>query len=63
MQINRAKGVAVDPDFYWIPIHPLTPRGVKLQLVVRPDGVAHYGHYSPKDTHWTHYAPLPKFKD
>lgn len=50
----------VNTQHKWIPVGPDTPRGVKLQLVCRRDGVAHYGHYTEK-SHWTHWFPLPTF--
>ena len=58
--INSAKTAAVDRAYHWTPIDRDTPRGVKLQLISRPAGVAVYGIYTG-DPHWTHYAPLPTF--
>ena len=52
---------AVDPAYRWRPVNTDTPRGTKLQLIVRGDGVASYGQYHP-GSKWTHWAPLPAFK-
>lgn len=52
---------SVDPSYHWLPVSADTPRGTKLQLIVRPDGVAQYGHYTP-GSKWTHYALLPTFE-
>lgn len=53
---------AVDADYPWIPVGPNTPRGTKLQLIVKADGVALTGQYQP-GSGWTHWAPLPTFKN
>lgn len=55
----KDNSVAVDHDYYWLPIDKDTPRGVKLQLL-NTGGVAVYGHYDGKDTFWQAWAPLPK---
>lgn len=52
----------VDMTYFWRPIDNNTPRGTKLQLINRRDGVAHYGQFFGKDPHWTHWAPLPTFE-
>ena len=51
--------VAVAEGFYWTPVGPDTPRGVKLQLLTI-GGVAMYGEYSEKNNFCTHWAPLPR---
>lgn len=53
----------VDGSYHWREITKDTPRGVKLQLINRYAGVAVYGTLNHKDTYWTHYAPLPTFKE
>lgn len=58
-KLNKDQSVAVATDYYWIPVGPDTPRGVKLQLL-GIGGVAQYGIYDGKSTFWTHWAPLPK---
>ena len=50
----------VDADYRWRPVSSATPRGTKLQLINRPDGVAQYGCWQPGAA-WTHWAPLPTF--
>lgn len=61
-KLNKDQSVAVATDYYWIPIGPDTPRGVKLQLL-SIGGVAQYSNYDGKSTFWTHWAPLPKKHD
>lgn len=51
--------VAVAEGFYWTPVGPDTPRGVKLQLLTK-GGVAIYGDYVEKMNFYTHWAPLPR---
>lgn len=53
----------VDNKYHWKEITKDTPRGIKLQLINKGAGVATYGILTTKDTYWTHYAPLPTFKD
>ena len=60
--INAAKTVAVNQAVYWIPVGPDTPRGVKLLLIDRNQGVAVLSRYLPH-TDWTHWQGLPKFLD
>lgn len=52
----------VDTTIHWIPIGDKPPPSGKLQLINRKLGVATYGNWS-KGQGWTHYAPLPTFKD
>ena len=58
--INSSKTAAVDRAYHWLDIDKDTPRGVKLQLISRPAGVATYGIYTG-DKHWTHWCALPTF--
>lgn len=59
--LNTTKTAAVSQDYFWQPIETC-PRGVKVQLANKRAGVAVYGIHTDKDTHFTHWAPLPKFK-
>lgn len=59
--INASKTVAVDREYYWLPIASC-PHGVKVQLINEKYGVAVYGQYRPKEAFWTHWAPLPVFR-
>lgn len=52
---------AVDRSTKWIPIDENTPRGAKVQLISKPSGVAQYGRYTPGQTFFTHWHPLPTF--
>ena len=52
----------VDTKYHWRPITADTPRGVKLQLVNKPAGVAVYGKLGTGNDFWTHWAPLPTFE-
>jgi hypothetical protein len=56
---------AVDTEYFWRPISTC-PAGVKVQLINRDAGSAIYGVYCKVHNakeFWTHWAPLPKFKD
>jgi len=57
--INNAKSAAVATDYYWEPVGPSTPRGVKVQLLTQ-GGVAVYGLWDGKDKFYSHWAPCPK---
>lgn len=53
----------IDTSHRWIPIaEQVPPIGPKLLLIDRKLGVAVLSGYSPGGT-WTHWSPLPKFKD
>ena len=56
--LNSDGTVAVDPDYFWRPMHTCL-RGVKVQLL-GDGGVAIYGTYDGKDLFWQGWAPLPK---
>ena len=58
-QLNNERSVAVALDYYWMPVGPDTPRGVKLQLLGR-GGVATHGLWDGRSTFWTHWTPLPR---
>jgi hypothetical protein len=63
IRINSDRSAAVDHSYNWRPIDKHTPRGVKLQLINRTAGVAIYGQIQTTETFFTHWAPMPKFKD
>jgi hypothetical protein len=52
----------VDTGYHWISVEEKAPPSGKLQLIDRRMGVAVYGNYS-KSQGWTHWAPLPTFRD
>jgi len=53
----------VDTEHRWIPIaEQMPPFGPKLLLIDRKYGVAVLSSYT-RDSTWTHWSPLPKFKD
>lgn len=58
-KLSKDQSVAVATDYFWEPVGPNTPRGVKLQLLGK-GGVATYGTWNGKDTFYTHWAPLPR---
>lgn len=62
-KLNTDRTVAVATDVFWQPINTDTPRGVKLQLISKSAGVAQFGLWDGKDPFWTHWAPLPKWRD
>ena len=57
--LNAEATVAVATDYFWLPISANTHVGAKLQLLGQ-GGVAIYGVHNPKETFFTHWAPLPK---
>lgn len=63
IRINDDRSAAVDHGYHWRLIDKDTPRGVKLQLINRAAGVAIYGRLTTDDDFFTHWAPMPKFKD
>lgn len=52
----------VDTTIHWISVEDVPPPSGKLQLINKRLGVAVYGNYS-KGQQWTHWAPLPTFKE
>jgi len=60
--LNGNKTVAIDPEYHWREIDKDTPRGVKIQLINKADGVAMYGALISSDRYFTHWAPLPTFR-
>lgn len=61
-KINRDNTAAVATDFYWQPIDAHTPRGVKMLVINKTYGTAAISHIG-SDKFWTHWAPLPKWRD
>ena len=61
--INTAGTVAVATDTYWEPITKETPRGVKMQCIDKRSGVANITVLRSDENFFTHWAPLPKWKD
>lgn len=62
-ELKRDGTVAVAPDAFWVPVtDPSTPRGVTVWVINREHGVATRGQITPESP-WTHWFPLPKFKD
>lgn len=59
--LNSERTVAIAPNVKWIRIDEHTPRGVKVQLISEHYGVAQYGLYTPGNTFFTHWAPVPTF--
>ena len=60
---DSTNSAAVDPDYFWRPIDKNTPVGVKMQLIRKSEGVATYGFHSSGNQWFTHWAPIPKFRD
>lgn len=55
-----ARGVAVDKNYFWIPLDDSTPRGTKIQLFSRyKSGLPQYGQWDGKYDFFTHWAPIP----
>ena len=53
----------IDKGYHWTPIGGDTPHGSKMQLINRRYGVAIYGAISSRESFFTHWAPLPTFRD
>lgn len=53
----------VDRGYHWNPINGDAPHGSKMQLINRRYGVASYGSISGRERFFTHWAPLPTFRD
>lgn len=63
MRQDSTKAAVVDESYHWRPINKDTPRGMKLQLINRRYGVAQYAILSTNDTWFTHWCPVPTFRD
>jgi hypothetical protein len=63
MKPDSTNAAVVDDQYPWRPITADTPRGQKLQLINRQSGVAQYGELHTDATWFTHWAPLPTFRD
>jgi hypothetical protein len=58
-----ADGAAVvTPNIKWLPITPNTPMGARMLLIEKAQGVA-YIRARMKGDNFTHWHPLPTFKD
>ena len=55
-----ARGVAVDKNYFWIPLDESTPRGTKIQLFSRyKSGLPRYDTWDGKYDFFTHWCPIP----
>ena len=63
-QPRKDGAVLVDTTYFWIPIHEVAPMSSsKIQLINKEAGCASYGTLASAPGFWTHWAPLPKFRD
>lgn len=62
VQHTTDRAAVVDPDYFWRRIDSGAPLGAKVQLINERSGVAVYGVLSAKESFFTHWAPLPKFR-
>lgn len=60
---DNTKVALIDRGYHWLAIDGSTPRGSKMQLINRKYGVANYGSISSRERFFTHWAPLPTFKN
>lgn len=60
---DNTRVALIDKGYHWNPIGDGTPRGSKMQLINRRYGVAIYGAISSRESFFTHWAPLPTFRD
>lgn len=64
IQPRKDGTVLVDTTYFWIPIHEVAPMSSsKIQLINKGAGCASYGTLASAPGFWTHWAPLPKFRD
>ena len=61
-KLNTDKTAAVSTEITWLSVDCDTPRGVKVMLISRPSGVAQIGTLLKRDTYWTHWHPLPRWR-
>lgn len=56
--------VAVSREVHWLPIDKGTPRNVRVLAIAREKcGVAQFAEIRINNTWYTHWHPVPKFKD
>lgn len=60
---DNTRVALIDREYHWNVIDGSTPHGAKMQLISRPYGVAIYGSISSREKFFTHWAPLPTFRD
>ena len=60
--ISSDGAAAVDYDVKWRRIDKNTPQGVKVQLINKWSGVAHYGVLPQGRDFFDHWAPMPTFE-
>jgi len=63
IKVTASGAAAVDQQYHWREIDDKTPRGAKIQLISKRYGVAQYGTIGTNVNFFTHWAPLPKFKE
>jgi hypothetical protein len=61
--VDNTRVALVDRGYHWNPINSSAPQGSKMQLINRRFGVAIYGSINSREQFFTHWAPLPTFKD
>ncbi|KVP75586.1 hypothetical protein WJ96_07710 [Burkholderia ubonensis] len=60
---DNTRVALIDKGYHWTDIDRSTPRGSKMQLINRNYGVAIYGTIGGHEKFFTHWAPLPTFKN
>ncbi len=60
---DSSDSAVVDRGYHWLPVDENAPRAKKVQLIHRPSGVATTGYLTSGNNWWTHWAPLPTFRD
>jgi hypothetical protein len=61
--VDATRVALIDKDYHWNPIDGSSPHGSKMQLINRRYGVAIYGSINSREQFFTHWAPLPTFRD
>ncbi len=62
MKLDSTQSALVSQSITWIPIDADTPIGVKCLVIDKKQGIAYLRPYTLNHG-WTHYSPLPTFRD
>jgi len=61
-KLNKDQSAIVAPDVKWMPIDDNTPIGARMLLIERRQNICYVRTHQRGDG-FTHYFPLPTFKD
>lgn len=60
-KLNRDQSTVIAPDIKWLPIDELAPRGVRMLLIDKSQGIAYIRQHTKGDQ-FTHWFPLPSME-